>query len=609
MKSYSANSAQRREPKYVSRLHRLLDCCDYLWANILPKALTPEQKTLLNSLPNSNVYESLNNIEAPCPGTTNWILSHPLFTVWMTSTTADILNITGKLGSGKSVLSTDLFNLGLREISKSRLFYFAFRNHSNERSASSAWASLIRQSLTTDIPLISKILKQYEQWRVNTEGLGTSFWTPSRLKEAFQMTLLEYLYRSVYIIDALDQCDSTVENFVNSFSILPTPSGRAKVKLLFLCRQGSASLQLSTNLPNLATLDLDEQSAHEQAIERAVRQQVNNLCGQRGFPELAETIAKSVSEKANGMCLLAFMVMESLSKVHATPRNIMRELLRFPEDLMVTYRNCLDNIEPKHRQLVATILLWVVFATRPLTVKELASAVAFNETVRTPQDLELNTSVGLFGAAGISELHGPFIKLWKFEKITHARLIHHSVKEFLLRTKKDVIRPPDWISRAFTRSQHLPSTTQELHSQANRTLANHCFCYYYLMVCCEKERRESKLLTLDSLWYRSSLTSRWASPFSTLRSFHAGHKQSICDPLDDLDSDIEILEGSTSSQNEDERIYYKIVGKHEQHIQQPMGQESLQLRMIRLKHSKNLYWNRGATLSKQSLTFSSYHTR
>jgi hypothetical protein len=92
---------------------------------------------------------------------------------------------------------------------------------------------------------------------------------------------------------------------------------------------------------------------------------------------------------------------------------------------------------------VATILLWVVFATRPLTVKELASAVAFNETVRTPQDLELNTSVDLFGAAGISELHGPFIKLWKFEKITHARLIHHSVKEFLLRTKKDVIRPPD----------------------------------------------------------------------------------------------------------------------------------------------------------------------
>jgi hypothetical protein len=154
------------------------------------------------------------------------------------------------------------------------------------------------------------------------------------------MTLLEYRYRSVYIIDALDQCDSTVENFFNSFSILPTPSGRAKVKLLFLCRQGSASLQLSTNLPNLATLDLDEQSAHEQAIERAVRQQVNNLCGQRGFPELAETIAKSVSEKANGMYLLAFMVMESLSKVHAIPRNIMRELLRFPEDLMVTYRNC-----------------------------------------------------------------------------------------------------------------------------------------------------------------------------------------------------------------------------------------------------------------------------
>jgi hypothetical protein len=190
-------------------------------------------------------------------------------------------------------------------------------------------------------------------------------------------------------------------------------------------------------------LDLDEQSAHGQAIEIAVRQQVNGLCDRRGFPELAETIAKNISEKASGMYLLAFMVMESLGKVHATSRNIMRELLQFPEDLMVTYRNCLDNIKPKHQWLVATILLWVVFATRPLNVKELASAIAFDETVQTPQDLELNTSVDLFGAAGISELQGPFIKLWKFEGIPHARLIHHSAKEFLLRTRQYTIRPPE----------------------------------------------------------------------------------------------------------------------------------------------------------------------
>jgi hypothetical protein len=95
------------------------------------------------------------------------------------------------------------------------------------------------------------------------------------------------------------------------------------------------------------------------------------------------------------------------------------------------------------------------------------------------------------------------------------------------------------------------------------------------MVRCERDRHKWNLFALDSLWHRSSLTSRWASPFGTLRRFHTTQKQGVSGPLGDFDSDIEIFETATSSQNEDEKIFYEILGKPEQHTQQPAGQQVL----------------------------------
>jgi hypothetical protein len=152
---------------------------------------------------------------------------------------------------------------------------------------------------------------------------------------------------------------------------------------------------------------------------------------------------------------------------------------------MVAYRQSLDNVKENHRHLAASVLLWVVFAARPLSIKELSSAVALDNNVETARDLEMNTSVDLLGAEGVVELLGQILKVSRSEGNSFVSLIHHSTREFLLRfdqTTDDSGRssPPPWIVETFNSSTQPPATPQTLWSRANRTLANRSFRYYYL---------------------------------------------------------------------------------------------------------------------------------
>ena len=471
--------------------------------------MTPEQVNLLNSLPVSNIYESLDNIEGPCPGTTDWVLSNPQFTEWLASTESHVLNILGKRGSGKSVLAAFLFQSGMREVLNHNSFYFAFTNNRNGRSAVAAWAALIHQILFEDRALFSQVFTQLGGSRRVSPSLDASLWVESRLKQIFERLLLEFKYPSVYIIDALDQCDETVEKFVGSFAALSKANAHAKVKLLVLSRQGPASLSLSARFPKLMCFDLDDQIQHDRGIKKTIKQKVDELCKKRECPQLADMITKKLSETASGMYLLPIMAINSLMKVHATPKNIMEELHRFPKDLMVAYRQSLDTVKTNHRHLVASVLLWVVFAIRPLSIKQLSSAVALDNTVETAQDLQMNTSVDLLGAEGVVELLGSNLKVSMSEGDSFVSLIHHSAREFLLRFDHTTDHsgsssPPFWIVETFNCLTQPPAMPEAPWSRANLTLANRCFRYYYLTT--QPTKRDLSLKPnssdLDDQWSR-----------------------------------------------------------------------------------------------------------
>jgi hypothetical protein len=207
--------------------------------------------------------------------------------------------------------------------------------------------------------------------------LTGKLWTASRLRQTFERLVGESKRPSVYIIDALDQCDeASLDTFVASFASLGSAGSSAK--LLVLSRQGLGPSILSAQFPELVGFDMDEETDHGTAIKAAIKHQVAELCGKwRSLPglELRTTITTKFSLRANGMYLLPMMIIKSLKKINATPANIERALHALPDDLTTAYREALDTIQKRDQQLAASVLLWVVFAKMPLSLPELSSAV------------------------------------------------------------------------------------------------------------------------------------------------------------------------------------------------------------------------------------------
>lgn len=455
-------------------------------ANIVVE-LTPGQVDFLNRLPSLDIEKILGRVEEPRPGTTDWILRHQKFTEWLRSPESHVFRIVGKLGSGKSVLAAFLHRSGIRQASKRRPFYISFPDSGEGRSAGAGWASLIHQLLIDDPSMFDKVLTQPGQYRRNAPGLNFNPWTDSRLRETFERLLLELRFPSIFIVDALDQCDEKIENFVASFAALG--SKMASAKLLVLSRQGLATSLLDSRFPGIINIDLDDEVEHQRSIELAIEHKVGELCRTWHSPELSSTITTTLSESAQGMYLLPMIRVALLKQSNPTPKNITKLLNELPTSLLSVYRQSLDNIQECDRRRAASLILWVLFAARPLTVRELSSLVALEEPVDSAYELRQNTSIDLMGSTGIVGLVGPILKVSKSDGSCFVSLAHFSAQEFLLSTDRDTdegsaLAPPRWFIEQLCGSAHPPPrlSVSELKSRANRSLANRCLRYYLLSV-------------------------------------------------------------------------------------------------------------------------------
>lgn len=394
-----------------------------------------------------------------------------------------MISIIGKLGSGKSVFAASLFHSGRETFPPHRLFYFAFQDNSNGRSVSAAWASLIYQNLKRDRSVFAGATIRALKSRIQT--FSPQIWTKNSLRETFQGLFSESRYPCIFVIDALDQCDEDLDAFMDSFHGLFGHGLTRKIKAVFMTRPGLASTSLSKRFQNLVSIDLDEEPQHEDAICLSIRHSVAEFCEKRSCQPVADMITDALCRRADAMYLLPTMAIKSLEKLQLSKKSIRERLSRFPQEISEVYRQCLEDIKEPDQQLVAAILLWVVFATRPLTTKELSSAVALDDTVESSEDLEENTSFDLFRPEGTRELVGPILKIKTVNGHEFVSLIHPSVRDFLLPThdqnRSTAPAPPQWIYSYFNRSCSYPTDLRSMCSEANRTLANLCLRYYLLV--------------------------------------------------------------------------------------------------------------------------------
>ncbi|KAK4985760.1 hypothetical protein LTR66_008066 [Elasticomyces elasticus] len=95
-------------------------------------------------------------------------------------------------------------------------------------------------------------------------------------------------------------------------------------------------------------------------------------------PSLRGKIVEGIVSKAQGMFLLAQLHIKSLERKQDR-KAVRLALARLPQEIDEIYDDALDRINSQNREdaeLAERILMWVVFAKRPLTVKEVQHAVA-----------------------------------------------------------------------------------------------------------------------------------------------------------------------------------------------------------------------------------------
>jgi hypothetical protein len=96
-----------------------------------------------------------------------------------------------------------------------------------------------------------------------------------------------------------------------------------------------------------------------------------------------------------------------------------------PPGLDETYDNILRNISEDDRERVRRALYWIINADRPLSLDELAEAIAID-----PSQVEFDKSMRLFVVEDLLEMCGSLVQLDSTKE--SVGLAHYSVQEYLL---------------------------------------------------------------------------------------------------------------------------------------------------------------------------------
>jgi len=228
------------------------------------------------------------------------------------------------------------------------------------------------------------------------------------------------------------------------------PSVRRKVKVLITSRP-----HILVALYFTATeISLDACSLKSDITTFAVSE-VNKL---PQFSAMAQEIQQVLIDGANGMFLWVSLILDDLKTSFTSKPRIIREKLKtLPSTLPDLYKDILRKIKPENQPAANTILQWVVWAMRPLTLKELTIATAIRphdtslSTMEDEMELDMKTVLRL--------IFGPMLKI---EANDTVHLVHQSARDFLRSNNLSSQSPALW---------NLSST------KSNLLLATSCLTY------------------------------------------------------------------------------------------------------------------------------------
>ncbi|KAJ5713986.1 uncharacterized protein N7483_011167 [Penicillium malachiteum] len=318
------------------------------------------------------------NQELKEPGSCLWFTEKPFFTKWKLGDGPQILWLTGRPGTGKSIMASHVIDQ--LNAPACRSYFFFEHSSTNKSTLSDCFRSLAFQMTMQDDMVRQEIMQLEDGGIAWDKGNETSVWMKLFVGRIFK---LSFRVPHFWVIDGLGKC----AHFKNLFSkrLLSKLTHKKNLRVFFTSRgtegieRGIASLGSQVNpqlMSNTDTLD------NIRLFLTTKLKELNRLESDEAQNSICEKIPKSRLDLFSGRML------ESI------------------------------EIDRTNIGLAKSILTWVLTACRPLTTDELRCAVK----------LDLNQTLQNLNKA-IPTICGQLVFI---DQADHVQIIHETAREFLL---------------------------------------------------------------------------------------------------------------------------------------------------------------------------------
>ncbi|KND92704.1 Vegetative incompatibility protein HET-E-1, partial [Tolypocladium ophioglossoides CBS 100239] len=390
-----------------------------------------------------------------------FLLVNAKFINWHQATDSQQLVVLGDMGCGKTVamafLIDELRRRNEHQLPQPRICYHYCRNDETGQAVY-IFSSLILSLLEQFSGLKRAFFEWYKQVTASGIDPAASF---KKLEEWLQKTLGELDRPLFLVIDGLDECDrASRSSLLKSLKNLSQNTSRLKILL-----SSRPQEEILEQLTGMAKIDLDSDAKRDRLIvEKTVERQLSYLS-----EDVKPLVTETLSRSAQGSAIWTKMTVDLIEKrgirALAPMRAFLKEIPQ-PRQLSELYVNLLSRYtsdDPENQRLATTALEILATTRRPLSILELAWAVAMG--VAQEGVLTLDALAKLVDHQRVMSLIQPFVAHVDFNDLRkrQVRLVHQSVQEFIVR---------EWASNRPAQESSAISTLATDHTPVQRRAVN-----------------------------------------------------------------------------------------------------------------------------------------
>ncbi|KAK0438148.1 ankyrin repeat-containing domain protein [Desarmillaria tabescens] len=364
--------------------------------------------------------------------TGRWFLESEQFRSWVDgSVRSSRLWCPGNPGVGKTILSSIVIDyLQSLDYEEKTLILRIFCDYQSAATQTIAnlFCSLLKQ-LIQDHGLSPSITSLYNELRRKQTRPSLGALTKILSQE------LESFHRVYIVLDALDEFIDNNGGREELIDMIKSLGDN-----IHLCVTSRVITTIGTLFEEDTRLDI---RASDDDIKAYITTKLS--CGRlarliKGRDDLRQEILDGITEKADGMFLLAGLHMDSLAQ-STTPKILRVALGKLPDNMAGAYDKTLErvNSQGEHdRDLAYRIFGWIAFAARPLTVLELryALAVELGTTALDPDNLCNDDLLGSV-CAGLVIMDQPNW-IFRYYDISIVRFVHYTTQEYFMSRQDDL---------------------------------------------------------------------------------------------------------------------------------------------------------------------------